>query len=69
MRHRVEHKRQPLPPPVLPRDQWDGGTFRAANGAEYEVLWSGAAKHVGLCEGWQTRSHPELARIYLKPNR
>lgn len=69
MRHRVEAKRAPKAPPVLPRDQWDGGTFVEATGDEYEVIWSGAAKHVGLCAGWQTRAHPELARIYLKSNR
>lgn len=68
-RHRVERKRQPAPPPVLPRDEWTGGTFREATGTEYEVLWSGAAKHVGLCEGWQRRAYPESGRICLKPNR
>lgn len=69
MSHRVERKRQPIPPPVLPRDAWVGGTFVEATGDEYEVIWSGAAKHVGLCAGWQTRAHTELARIYLKSNR
>jgi hypothetical protein len=35
--------------PVLPRDVWQGSTFREANGDELEVVWNGHRDGPTLC--------------------
>lgn len=55
-------RREPMAPPVLPKDQIVGRTFVEANGIELEAIWAGKGPLPGSTE-WPAGSPGTLRTI------